>query len=192
MAADALPVTEAMRASLLERLRASHRLFDQVVADLTAEQANHVERPGVLPIAFSLAHAVVSHDRNVARLFGEPMLWDAHAARVRLEGGVPFRGTPMADAERVRIGDMDAWRAYQRAAFERTERLVAQAPLETLGRRVEVTPQQFAGGFLALLAGTPERVRVLEALEAWIYQHTIRHAGEIEHARALVGLGGVA
>lgn len=27
--------------------------------------------------------------------------------------------------------------------------------------------------------------------EAWIYQHGIRHLGELEHARALVGLGGI-
>jgi hypothetical protein len=33
---------------------------------------------------------------------------------------------------------------------------------------------------------------VIDVVEAWIYQHGIRHAGELEHARALVGLGGVA
>jgi len=30
-----------------------------------------------------------------------------------------------------------------------------------------------------------------DALECWIYQHGLRHMGEIEHARALVGLGGM-
>ena len=181
-------VTESDRASLLRRVRAAHQLFELGVADLTKEEVDHFERKGVLPIAFSLAHAVISEDRSATRLFGVPLLWDAHAGRVRLDGGVPFRGTPMAEAEKVRIGDVDAWRAYQREVFARSERLIAAVALERLG---EIHPDRPTGaGFLALLVGE-EPVRVIDALEAWVCQHTIRHAGELEHARALVGLGGI-
>lgn len=182
-------VTEEVRASLVQRLRAMHRLFDLAVADLTIDHTNHFERTGVLPIAFSLAHGVISEDRSMSRLLGAPLLWDAHADRVRLAGGVPFRGTPMAEAERVRIGDMDAWRAYQHAVYERTERLVAEVTLEDLGRVYPTKPEGAA--FLALLVGESD-VRVIDAVEAWVYQHGIRHVGELEHARALVGLGGLA
>ncbi len=182
------PVTEADRASLLERVRAAHRLFDLAVADLTAEQADHFERTGVLPIAFSLAHLVISQDRSMTRLFGAPLLWDAHSARVKLSGGVPFRGTPMAEAEKVRIGDMDAWRTYQSAVFAEVEQLIASAPLAKLG---EILPERPAGtAFLALMTNGRE-ARVMDALEAWVFQHTARHVGELEHARALVGLGGM-
>ncbi len=182
-------VTEAERTSLVRRLRAAHKLFDLAVADLTREQVDHFERKGVLPIAFSIAHLVISQDRSMTRLFAVPLLWDGHAGRVRLTGGVPFRGTPMADAEKVRMGDMDAWRAYQREVFARTEHLVATATLEKLA---EIFPERPTGtAFLALLVdGAP--VRIIDAVEAWIYQHAIRHAGELEHARALVGLGGMA
>ncbi len=182
------PVTEADRASLLERVQASHKLFDLAVADLTAEQTDHFERAGVLPIAFSLAHLVISQDRSMTRLFGAPLLWDAHATRVRLSGGVPFRGTPIAEAEKVRIGDMAAWRTYQSAVFAEVERLIASAPLAKLS---EALPERPTGtAFLALMT-TGREARVIDALEAWVFQHTARHVGELEHARALVGLGGV-
>lgn len=182
-------ITEDVRASLLQRVRAAHRLFGLAVADLTVEQVNHFERKAVLPIAFSLAHAVISEDRSISRLLGVPMLWDQHADRVRLAGGVPFRGTPMSEAEQVRIGDIDAWRAYQRAVHSRSEELIAAAPLTRLGEAYPTKPEGAA--FLALLVGDRE-VRVIDALEAWVFQHAIRHVGELEHARALVGLGGVA
>lgn len=182
-------VTEAERTSLVRRLRAAHKLFDIAVADLTREQAAHVERKDVLPIAFSLAHLVISQDRSMTRLFGAPLLWDAHAGHVGLTGGIPYRGSPMAEAMKVRLHDMDAWRVYQREVFARTEHIVATATLEKLAELYPDTPTGAA--FLALLVdGAP--VRIIDAVEAWIYQHAIRHAGELEHARALVGLGGLA
>lgn len=184
-------VTEEMRASLAERVSAMHRLWDHLTADLTAEHVNHFERSGVLPIAFTLAHAVPNEDHSVASLLGGERLWDTHAERVGLSGKLPRRGTPIEEAERTRIRDVDAWRGYQRAVFERTESAIAAAPLDRLAERHEITPQALKGGFLELLVGTPERVRVIDTLEAWVYQHGVRHVGELEHARALVGLKGV-
>lgn len=116
------PVTEEMRASLLARIAAMERLWDLATRDMALEHVNHFERPGVLPIAFTLVHALTGQDRSAAALFGGPVLWDAHAARVGLVGIMPKRGTPMAEAERVRIGDMDAWRSYQGDVFARTQR----------------------------------------------------------------------
>lgn len=184
-------VTDEVRTSLAERVSAMHRLWDFLTKDLTAEHANHFERAGVLPIAFSLSDAVTNEDGSVARLLGGDYLWDAHADRVGLSPKVPRRGTPMAEAEQTRIRDMGAWREYQGAVHARTERAIAEASLEKLAERHEITPQALRGGYLELLVGTPERVRVMDALEAWVYQHGIRHVGELEHARALVGLDGV-
>ncbi|MDE3194390.1 MAG: DinB family protein [Chloroflexota bacterium] len=182
------PVTEADRSGLLRRVRAAHRLFELGVADLTKDQVDHFERKGVLPIAFSLAHMVISEDRGMTRLFGVPLLWDAHAGKVRLDGGVPFQGSPMSQAEKVRIGDVDAWRAYQRDVFTRSEQLIAGASLEKLG---DIYPNKPSGtSFLALLVEDAP-ARVVDACEAWVFQHAIRHVGELEHARALVGLGGL-
>jgi len=187
-----MSVSEEMRGSLLARIAAMERLWDLATRDLTLEQANHHEREGVLPIAFTLVHAITGQDRSAAALFGGPVLWDTHAAPIGLVGVMPKRGTPMSDAEQVRIGDMDAWRRYQREVFARTQRALHEATLERLAEPFPLGPEAFAGGFLALLTGSADRVRVIDVVEAWVYQHGIRHAGELEHARALVGLRGVA
>lgn len=147
----------------------------------------------MLPIAFTLVHYVRGEDNNAVDLLSAPgHLWDEHVSRIRFEGVDPRRGTPVAEAEQVRIGDVRAWRAYQSAVFERTEHLLASADddlLDTLmfdGTR----PDSLKGGFLgAYVSEGPIRRR--HALEAWIFQHGSRHLGELEHARALVGLGGL-
>ena len=42
-----------------------------------------------------------------------------------------------------------------------------------------------------LLVTLRYRHTLLDATECWIYQHGLRHMGEIELARGLVGLGGM-
>lgn len=51
-------------------------------------------------------------------------------------------------------------------------------------------PKQIASTFSARVAGEAG-INRLDAAECWIYQHGLRHMGEVEHARALVGLGGM-
>ena len=178
---------------LLARIRGLHALWQRGVADLTTEQANHVERDGILPIAFTLVHCVRSEDVQAVGLFDQAdALWAEHAPRLGVEGVLPSRGTPVEDAQRVRIGDMDAWRAYQSAVFARTEELLAHATGELLDRVMfdGQRPPSLEGGFLgAYVREGPIRRR--NAIEAWIFQHGSRHLGELEHARALVGLGGL-
>ncbi|HKY51356.1 MAG TPA: DinB family protein [Candidatus Limnocylindria bacterium] len=195
-AARPAAATPQWRDSLERRVAAVHALWQLGVADLTAEQVNHFERPGVLPIAFTLLHCVVGEDRNVARyLIGGEMLWDAQGwtKRVGLVGEPPQRGTPMADAERVRIADLDAWREYQRAAFARTESALAELPLERFGAKAMDRPpaDKLKGAFLGLLVPASSEILVADVCEAYIFQHAARHLGELEHARALVGLGGL-
>jgi len=181
------------REALIARVRAMHRMWTRGVADLTVAQVNHVERAAVLPIAFTLVHYVRGEDSNASRVFDQSgMRWDAHVARIGFKGEVPVRGSPMAAASAVRIGDMDAWRAYQTAVFERTEALLhALAPndLETL-MFDGVRPDGLERSFLEVLVPAGP-LRRGDLAEAWIYQHGIRHLGELEHARALVGLTGL-
>jgi hypothetical protein len=179
----------------VRRVAAVHALWQQGVSDLTVEQVNHFERTGVLPIAFTLMHFVVGEDRNVARyLGGRALLWDAEgwSRRVGLVGQPPMRGTPMADAEQVRLSDVDAWRAYQTAVFTRTDRALATLPLDRFAEKAmdRPPPDALKGSFLGLIVpeGDP---RVSDVCEAYIFQHAVRHLGELEHARALVGLGGL-
>jgi hypothetical protein len=55
----------------------------------------------------------------------------------------------------------------------------------------ERMPDQLKGGFLELVVGD-KPVTLGDLLDVFVSQHGIRHLGEIEHARALVGLQGVA
>jgi hypothetical protein len=188
-------VSEDWRASIASRVAAVHALWQQGVADLTVDQVNHFERAGVLPIAFTLMHFVVGEDRNVARYLGaDTLLWDRQgwAKRVGLVGEPPMRGTPMADAERIRLGDIDAWRAYQTAVFERTERALATLPLDRFAQKAMERPpaDKLKGAFIALLVPEGD-FNVSDVCEAYLFQHAVRHLGELEHARALVGLGGL-
>ena len=188
-------VSENWRASIAGRVGAVHALWQQAVADLTLDQVNHHERAGVLPIAFTLMHFVVGEDRNVARYLGaDALLWDQRgwAKRVGLIGEPPMRGTPMADAERIRLGDIDAWREYQTAVFARTERALATLPLDRFAQKAMERPpaDKLKGAFIALLVPEGD-FHVSDVCEAYLFQHAARHLGELEHARALVGLGGL-
>jgi len=91
-----------------------------------------------------------------------------------------------------RIGNYDAFKEYQRTVFDRTE-----AHLQTIDpadfTRVLIAPPYpppVASTYSAMCAG-PEGVTVLDGFEYWLYQHGLRHMGEIELARGLVGLGGM-
>jgi len=188
-------VSQDWRASIARRIAAVHALWRQGVADLTVDQVNHFERAGVLPIAFTLMHFVVGEDRNVARYLGaDALLWDQQgwAKRVGLVGEPPMRGTPMADAERIRLGDIDAWRAYQTAVFARTELALATLPLDRFAQKAMDRPpaDKLKGAFIALLVPEGD-FNVSDVCEAYLFQHAVRHLGELEHASALVGLGGL-
>jgi hypothetical protein len=188
-------VSEEWRASIAQRIVAVHALWQSGVSDLRLEQVNHFERAGVLPIAFTLMHFVVGEDRNAAQYLGaDALLWDQQswARRVGFAGDPPIRGTPMADAERMRLGDVDAWREYQTVVFARTERVLATLPLGRFAEKAMDRPpaDKLKGSFLALIVPEGE-IRVSDVCEAYLFQHAVRHLGELEHARALVGRGGL-
>jgi hypothetical protein len=192
---QAAPVSEEWRASITRRIAAAHALWQRAVADLSVDHVNHFERAGVLPIAFTLMHYVVGEDRNAARYLGaDAMLWDHQgwARRVGLIGEPPDRGTPMADAEMIRLGDMDAWRSYQTAVFVRTERALVTLPLGRFAQKALDRPpaDRVKVAFIALLVPEGDFL-VSDVCEAFLFQHAVRHLGELEHARALVGLGGM-
>ena len=93
-----------------------------------------------------------------------------------------------------RIGDYEAFKAYQRAVFDRTEAwLAAIDPAELHARRSSRRPFPPHGrrAPTAPASPGPTGITVLDAFECWLYQHGLRHMGEIELARGLVGLGGM-
>ncbi len=181
------------RSSLLRRLVAVHSLYDDACATMSLEQVNAVAMPGVLPIAFSLVHQVLIEDGTILFAGGPAAQFNEHwAQRLGLalnDHGKERRVEEMMDQK---IGDFDAFRAFQRSVFDATELFVATLDETTLDD-VLVTPPYgptLVHTFSARVAG-PLGMTRSDALESWIYQHALRHMGEIEHARAMVGLGGL-
>jgi hypothetical protein len=91
-----------------------------------------------------------------------------------------------------RIGDYEAFQEYMGAVFNRTEEWLDGLDAAEFDRIVigRPFPPQVATTYSARVAG-PEGITLLDATECWIYQHGLRHMGEIELARGLVGLGGM-
>ncbi len=185
--------SELLLDSLQRRMRAMHSLYDQALGSMGVDDVNHVERAGVLPIAFSLFHYVNMQDASFMVISGEPPIWDA-AWQTEVGVTIDDHGKHRTVDEMVdqRIGDLDAFTRYMRTVFDRTEAWLDQLDPALL-TKVLVTrpfPDQIASTYSARVAG-PAGITVLDALECWLYQHGLRHMGEIEHARALVGLGGM-
>ena len=179
--------------SFARRLAAMHSLYHDAVASMTVEQVNHFERVGVLPIAFSLFHYVNMEDSTFFVISGEPPLWDNEWAE-RVQPAIRDHGKERTVDEMIdqRIGDYRGFIEYMETVFARTEKWVADLERADLDRVVIARPfpEQVASTYSARVAGEAG-ITVLDALECWIYQHGLRHMGEIEHGRALVGLGGM-
>ncbi len=179
--------------SLQRRMRALHSLYRDAVATMDLEQVNHFEREGVLPIAFSLFHIVNMIDASFMLMTGEPPIWDDDWT-ARVHPAIPDHGKHRAVAEMVhqRIGDYQAFQQYMGEVFTRTEVWLDKLDPLDLTRVVIARPfpPQVATTYSARVAG-PEGITLLDATECWIYQHGLRHMGEIELARGLVGLGGM-
>jgi len=189
----AVPDTTLLLDSLRRRMRAMHSLYADALATMTLDHVNHFEREGVLPIAFSLFHYTNVQDVSFAVISGEPVLWDATwQARVRMAIDDHGKERPVADMIHQRIGDDAAFGEYQRAVFGRTEAWLDRLDGAQLTQVIVARPLPpvVADTYSARVAG-PEGITVLDALECWIYQHGLRHMGEIELARGLVGLGGM-
>jgi hypothetical protein len=170
-----------------------HHFWQLCLADMTLEQVNHHERAGILPITFSLFHYVTGEDRAVGeRILGDGMIWSPEwSERTGIDAEPIRRGAPIAVAEAVRLKDLDAWRAYQTEVFTRTESALQSFPDERWDDLVfERVPDAMKGGFIDALAGDGP-VILGDLMDTFLYQHGMRHLGEIEHARSLVNLQGV-
>ena len=179
--------------SLRRRMRAMHSLWEDAVATMDLAQVNHVERDEVLPIAFSLFHFVQIEDGSATMLGAGPMVYDAEwAARMGLAIADHGKHKTVEEMVHQRIGDYDAFSAYLAAVFAKTESWLAGLDPATLTEVIVARPfpPNIASTYSARVAGA-DGVTRLDATECWIYQHGLRHMGEIEHARALVGLQGM-
>jgi hypothetical protein len=179
--------------SLRRRFRALHSLYTDALGTMDLDQVNHFEREGVLPIAFSLFHIANMIDASLFMLTGTAPIWDADW-EARVKPAIADHGKHRTVAEMVhqRLGDYEAFQEYLHAVFGRVEVWLDDLDPGELTRVVvkRPFPEQIASTFSARVAGE-EGITVLDGVECWIYQHGLRHMGEIELARGLVGLGGL-
>ena len=180
--------------SLRRRIAVMNSLWERAASDLTLEQVNHVERPGVLPLGFSFNHFMRGQDQAMSAFFiGDPPLWASGDWARKTQTSVDLYGQnePVATMEQLRFGDWEAWKDYQAAVIARTDAVLPTLTEELLA---EVAIPALRGSwertFCAMLVGPGNPVRKLEVLECFVYQHGLRHMGEVEHGRALVGLPG--
>lgn len=185
---------DLLQDSLLRRMRTMHSLYYQAVGSMDLSHVNHFERSGVLPIAFSLFHYTNMQDVTFMFLSnGELPIWnDEWQSRVQMAINDHGKEETVENMEDQRIGDFEAFKEYQRTVFDRTEAYIeAMDPADFT--RVLIAPpypDQVASTYSARCAG-PQGITVLDGFECWHYQHGLRHMGEIELARGLVGLGGM-
>ena len=182
-------------ASLKNRIRALNTIWQRSVSDMTLEHVNHQERAGVLPIAFSLSHYMRAQDQSISGPFlRQPTLWESGgwAARIGVTIDRLGREETVEEMENIRFADFNAWRDYQTAVVERTDQVLdtLDEPMlaEVLMPQLPPNMQQI---FCAIVIGPGAPLRKLDVLECFVYQHGLRHMGEIEHGRALVGLKGM-
>ena len=179
--------------SLQRRMKAMHSLYHQAVATMDIGHINHFEREGVLPIAFCLFHITNMIDASFLLMTGTPPIWnDEWQARVGMTINDHGKHKSVDEMIHQRIGAYDAFQDYMRAVMTRTERWLEQLDPAELTRVVipRPFPPQIASTYSARVAGEVG-ITLLDATECWIYQHGLRHMGEIELARGLLGLNGM-
>jgi hypothetical protein len=186
-------VTDLILDSLRRRIRAMHSLWEDAVTTMTVDQVNYVEREPVLPIAFSLFHFAHLEDGSSTVLGAGPTVYGPEWPG-RMGLAIEDHGKERTVEEMMgqRIGDYDAFREYLHTVFAKTEGWLAGLDPASLTELVVARPLPagIASTFSARVAGNGGITR-LDGVECWIYQHGLRHMGEVEHARALVGLGGM-
>jgi hypothetical protein len=179
--------------SLQRRMRALFSLYEEATATMTIEQVNYREREGILPIAFSLFHYVNMHDSVYMMMAGEAPIYNDEWTK-RIQPAIDDHGKhrTVQEMQLQQIGNYEAFIEYMNAVFARTEKWLANLPVAELDR-VLITrpfPPQIASTFSARVAG--ERgITILDGIECWMYQHGLRHMGEIELSRSFVGLTGM-
>jgi hypothetical protein len=179
--------------SLQRRMKALFSLYYDALDTMELEHVNHFEREGVLPIAFSLFHITMMIDESFMMLTGQMPVWnDEWEARVQPAIANHGKAKTVDEMIHQRIGNYDEFKRYLREVFSRVEEWLTTLGDEDI-RRVVIArplPDVVASTFSARVAG-PEGITVLDGIECWMYQHGLRHMGEIELARGLVGLQGM-
>ena len=170
-------------ASLRNRIRAMNELWERAISDLTLEQVNHYERDGVLPIAFSFSHYIQAQDQSISVIFGnQPPLWvtGGWATKIGVAIDALGREETVEVMQNQRLSDLDAWKEYQAQVLGQTQETLEMITAEMLAEVVmPQLPPHMQNIFCGMVVGPGNPIRKLEVLECFVYQHGLRHMGEV-------------
>jgi hypothetical protein len=154
----------------------AHHWYEGTVADVTAEQANHLP-PGIAhPIGSQMAHILHSEDTLVGMLNGQPTLWESQGWGEKL--GLPMLGTQTTEGSRAFRCDPSQLSDYGRAVFARTDDYLASLSPEDLDRPLDLSSWGI---------GT---IPVGQFLTTMLLGNTYAHTGEISALKGTMGLKG--
>ena len=156
-----------------------HRMLDGTLSDISPEQLHAVPagHPKANTIAWGLFHCVRTED-NVVRFVLQdrrPTVWmeGGYADRLGLPPVAQGTGMTVADAQALRIKDLELFREYMQKAWASTEELCAKSEPAFFDKMVTVKP-----------LGEMPAIRALGQIVA---SHGMMHVGQMELVRTLVG-----
>jgi hypothetical protein len=155
-----------------------HAGLDRVMADLTPEQLHAVPagHPRANTIAWGVWHYVRTEDNIVRWVIQDrrPPVWTegGYPQKLGLPPAAQGTGMSTAEAQALRINDLDLFREYTRKVWASTEALFDGATPELLGKTITVKPLG--------------DMTVVQCLGQVGLTHGMTHLGEIELARLLV------
>jgi hypothetical protein len=156
-----------------------HGMLEGTLSGITPEQLHAVPagHARANTIAWGLFHCVRTED-NVVRFVLQdrrPTVWmeGGYADRLGLPPVAQGTGMTAADAQALRIGDIDLFREYMRKVAASTEDLCATAAPAFFDKVVTIKP----------LGEMP----AIRALGQIVVSHGMMHVGQMELVRTLVG-----
>lgn len=164
-------------------LKRLHGMLDAAIADLTGEQLHTVpaRHPTANTLAWVFWHYARTED-NVVRFVLQnrrPTVWaeGKYAERLGLPPVAQGTGMTTAEAQALRLKDVPLFREYVQKVWASTDDFLAKIDPATLDTIITVKP-------LGEMPG-------IRALGQTCLSHGMSHAGEIELARTLIGVGPV-
>lgn len=162
-------------------LRGMHNLLDKALNDMSLEQWNYWPPEGGVSAFFSLWHYVRTEDNIINYVIKkENTIWLEHKYNEAFALHRTSQGTGMTheQAKEIIIPDISLWKDYQNKVWQSTDDFLENIDIQELHKHEII-------------------IKPLPAMTLWrglfniCLTHGYRHVGEIEHARGLVGLGGL-
>jgi hypothetical protein len=154
----------------------AHHWYQGTVADITADQANHLP-PGIAhPIGSQMAHILHSEDMMVGMLSGQPTLWESQGWGQKL--GLPMLSSQTTESSRAFQCEPGQLNDYCQAVFARTDGYLAGLSADDLDHPVDLS----SWGMGSMPVG--------QILTTMLLGNTYAHTGEISALKGTLGLKG--